>query len=99
MASALPEGQEALEVESACSENRPVGGQAHPVSSNTKTLNIQLTALAEHDITRTVYRPQSYCLDGASTTGPLATMCLGTVTGVLGLFDRTYAYNFRTSMK
>jgi hypothetical protein len=29
MASALPEGQEALEVESACSE------QAHPVSSNT----------------------------------------------------------------
>lgn len=52
MASALPEGQEALEVESACSENRPVGGQAHPVSSNTtgKTLNIQLTALAEHDI-------------------------------------------------
>lgn len=46
MASALPEGQEALEVESACSENRPVGGQAHPVSSNTtgKTLNIQLTA-------------------------------------------------------
>jgi hypothetical protein len=35
MASALPEGQEALELESACSENTPVGGQAHPISSNT----------------------------------------------------------------
>lgn len=35
MASALPEGQEALGVESACSENTPVGGQAHPISSNT----------------------------------------------------------------
>jgi hypothetical protein len=43
MASALPEGQEALELESACSENTPVGGQAHPISSN--TTEVQHTAI------------------------------------------------------
>jgi len=51
MASALPEGQEALELESACSENTPVGGQAHPISSNTidyKALHtIQWTTLTK----------------------------------------------------
>jgi len=44
MASALPEGQEALEVESACSENTPVGGQSQPVSSNTTHTTMGLSA-------------------------------------------------------
>ena len=55
MASALPEGQEALEVESACSENTPVGGQAHPISSNTTELRHTTTGF-----TQLVATQQSY---------------------------------------
>jgi len=54
MASALPEGQEALEVESACSENTPVGGQAQPVSSNTTEVrHTQLWGCQHHTVNYT----------------------------------------------
>lgn len=55
MASALPEGQEALQVESACSENTPVGGQSQPVSSNTTEVrHTQLWGCQHHTV---------YCTD------------------------------------
>lgn len=60
MASALPEGQEALEVESACSENTPVGGQAQPVSSNTTEVrHTQLWGCQHH----TVYYTDRRCIN------------------------------------
>lgn len=59
MASALPEGQEALEVESACSENTLVGGHAHPVSSNTTEVgHTQLWGSQRHTV---------YCTNRRST--------------------------------
>lgn len=60
MASALPEGQEALDVESACSENTPVGGQAQPVSSNTTEVrHTQLWGCQHH----TVYYTDRRCVN------------------------------------
>lgn len=60
MASALPEGQEALEVESACSENTPVGGQAQPVSSNTTEVrHTKLWGCQHH----TVYYTDRRCVN------------------------------------
>jgi len=60
MASALPEGQEALEVESACSENTPVGGQAQPVSSNTTEVRHTQLWVCQH---HTVYYTDRRCVN------------------------------------
>ena len=86
MASALPEGQEALEVESACSENTPVGGQSQPVSSNTTEVrHTQLWGYQHH----TVYCTDRRCVNTTRncktlkhtvqiiTTVPLRLPCLG----------------------
>jgi len=60
MASALPEGQEALQVESACSENTPVGGQSQPVSSNTTEVrHTQLWGCQHH----TAYYTDRRCVN------------------------------------
>lgn len=60
MASALPEGQEALQVESACSENTQVGGQSQPVSSNTTEVrHTQLWGCQHH----TVYYADRRCVN------------------------------------